>query len=66
MNNQIPETDQWKLNGNCDKCRRVEYCSHKCAAKKGASRRELRRIAELILDGALPPRIADKAKDYLP
>lgn len=24
---QIQENEQWKLNGNCEKCRRNNYCS---------------------------------------
>ena len=26
----VKETDQWKLNGDCYKCRRQKYCSHRC------------------------------------
>lgn len=34
----IPETDQWLLLGNCDKCRRRNYCNKPCT--KGKRRRE--------------------------
>lgn len=27
---QIQENEQWKLNGNCEKCRRNNYCSTPC------------------------------------
>ncbi len=27
---QIQENEQWKLNGNCEKCRRNNYCSKPC------------------------------------
>lgn len=27
---QIQENEQWKLNGNCEKCRRSNYCSKPC------------------------------------
>lgn len=27
---QIQENEQWKLNGNCKKCRRNNYCSKPC------------------------------------
>lgn len=27
---QIQENEQWKLNGNCEKCRRNNYCSNPC------------------------------------
>lgn len=28
---KIDETEQWKLSGNCSKCRRKNYCSKECA-----------------------------------
>lgn len=34
MEKQIPETDQWLLDGNCDKCRREKYCDKDCSAFK--------------------------------
>lgn len=27
---QIQENEQWKLSGNCEKCRRNNYCSKSC------------------------------------
>ena len=27
---QIQKNEQWKLNGNCEKCRRNNYCSKPC------------------------------------
>ena len=27
---QIQENEQWKLSGNCEKCRRNNYCSTPC------------------------------------
>ena len=30
----IPVTDQWKLGGDCSKCRRANYCSKDCTATK--------------------------------
>ena len=27
---QIQENEQWKLSGNCEKCRRSNYCSTPC------------------------------------
>lgn len=30
----IPETDQWMLNGDCTKCRRDKYCSKPCTIRK--------------------------------
>lgn len=30
----IPISDQWKLEGECSKCRRANYCSKDCSAVK--------------------------------
>lgn len=64
MNNQIPETDQWKLNGNCDKCRRKEYCSTICGAKKRHNRALLNRISNAIIDSTMPEPFASHAKKW--
>lgn len=31
---QINENDQWLLNGECNKCRRQNYCSKRCNCNK--------------------------------
>ena len=30
----IPTSEQWKLKGECSKCRRANYCSKDCSAVK--------------------------------
>lgn len=30
----IKHDEQWHLNGNCEKCRKQNYCSKPCTAKK--------------------------------
>ena len=45
---KIPESDQWKLDGICDKCRRDKYCSKPCSANVQLIRRH---IAEMIPKG---------------
>lgn len=45
----IPTTDQWKLKGDCAKCRRANYCGKDCAACK--KRKEL--IAEQTMKDLL-------------
>ena len=37
-NKEIKETEQWLLEGNCNKCRRDKYCSKPC--KKSKIRRQ--------------------------
>ena len=61
----IPETDQWKLNGNCDKCRRKEYCHTKCGAKKRAGQRLRNALGNAMIDAIAPtPSIAENVKKY--
>lgn len=62
----IPETEQWQLNGNCDKCRRAEFCRKSCTAKKRAGERALRNFANTIIDAVAPTRsIADETKKWI-
>ena len=34
MKKNIPISDQWKLEGECGKCRRANYCGRDCSALK--------------------------------
>ena len=34
MKKNIPISDQWKLEGECGKCRRANYCGKDCSALK--------------------------------
>ena len=62
----IPETEQWKLNGDCNKCRRAEHCRKKCTANKRAGDRVLKTIANSIIDAVAPTQsIADATKKWL-
>lgn len=38
MMEQIAETEQWRLDGNCLKCRRAEHCGKPCTAQKRRKR----------------------------
>lgn len=64
MNKQIPETDQWKLNGDCKKCRRAEYCRKKCTACKRAEERQIKALGNAIIDSVLPEPFASHAKKW--
>ena len=45
----IPETDQWKLDGDCSKCRRKKYCSKLCTTTKDVLLTSYyRKLAELF------------------
>lgn len=41
MEQQIPETEQWLLDGDCDKCRKEKYCDKDCSAFKKAVTRAM-------------------------
>lgn len=38
------ETDQWKLNGDCSKCRRKNYCNNECSVAKRRKDLEVKSI----------------------
>lgn len=40
----IMENEQWKLDANCSKCRRRNYCSTPCTHKKRRDASELKRL----------------------
>lgn len=54
MVDTINETDQWKLNGDCTKCRRKEFCRKSCTAKTKAEERRLSAFKNVLLDAMLP------------
>ena len=51
-NEKIPETDQWKLDGDCDKCRKKNYCSKECKAAKVAFRVHMMELVNQMIKGA--------------
>lgn len=45
----IDEREQWKLGGDCNKCRRKEYCNKSCTAnKKRVKRRAEAQVERLV------------------
>lgn len=60
-----PGTEQWKLNGDCDKCRRSEFCRKSCTAKKKAKARLMQRVEEEIIDIRIPNPFSGNMKKYL-
>lgn len=42
--NNIQENEQWKLNGDCSKCRRQKYCSKKCTINQRRLNRDIQRL----------------------
>lgn len=47
---QIQENEQWKLNGDCEKCRRSNYCSTPCTCHNRRIRSEFTRIVVDIMN----------------
>lgn len=61
-----PETEQWKLNGDCKKCRRAEHCRKMCKARKRAGERALKGIANAIINITAPTQsIAEETKKWI-
>lgn len=66
MDNQIPETDQWKLNGDCKQCRRKNYCSNACSAHKKSCDRKMKAAMKAVLAHCAPtPAIAREVTKWL-
>lgn len=59
------ESEQYKLDGDCNKCRRADYCSKPCGAKKKADRIALNNAKQTIMRAVCGSTIADGASKYL-
>lgn len=40
----IPENEQWKLDGDCNKCRRDKYCSKPCTRCNRRAKAEFKQL----------------------
>lgn len=40
----IEPNEQWKLDGDCNKCRRKNYCSKTCTAADRSDKREIQTL----------------------
>ena len=43
---EIKENEQWKLDGDCDKCRRVKFCSKECTVRRKRVDQEMMEFIE--------------------
>lgn len=48
--NKIPENEQWKLQGDCSKCRRNNYCSKPCTYRNRANRAMMNNLVAETMD----------------
>lgn len=55
----IPETDQWLLDGDCDKCRREKYCDKECTKAKRATAK----VFQNLIDSAMQKRYEKKKEE---
>jgi|GEM_PF-3065879 len=49
----MTNTDQWKTDGICSKCRRKAYCGKQCKAAKEGTLRQLRRYVGKLMPTAV-------------
>ena len=49
---KIEQNEQWKLQGNCQMCRRKNYCSKPCTANTRRSQAELNSMIYQAMDKA--------------
>ena len=61
----ISETDQWKLNGDCSKCRRQEFCRKNCSAKNRRQDRLFRGALSAYCRKTMPSTLADNMEKWL-
>ena len=50
MKENIKETEQWLLTGDCSKCRRYRHCSKPCTKNKRRTDMELKSLATQAMD----------------
>ena len=65
MKNNIPETDQWKLDGDCSKCRRQEFCKKTCSARNKRHSRILGEALSAYCRKTMPSTLADNMEKWL-
>lgn len=66
MNDSVSVTDQWKLDGDCEQCRRQNYCSNSCSAhNKRCDRRTQAAMKAVLAHCAPSPAIAREATKWL-
>lgn len=59
----IPETEQWKLDGDCSKCRKDAYCDKECKARKKLVKAKLAEMLSNAFNKAVNKRAEEIAKE---
>lgn len=52
----MTDSEQWKSNGECDKCRKQTYCTKQCSARK----RRVQRIVNQTITNSMIKRLEEK------
>ena len=61
--NEIPETEQWLLVGDCSRCRKQSYCRKKCGAVKREFRNGFRKAVAKALEKKMEEKNGDEKHD---
>lgn len=61
----ISKTEQWKLSGDCSKCRRKSYCNKRCTAHIRYEKSILRNAVSNYVDTHYSETLANNFKKYL-
>ena len=56
----MDKSEQWKLDGNCDICRRNKYCSKPCTLAKRKSNIELKKSVATAMFASIMGRLNDE------
>ena len=65
MENNINENEQWKLKGDCSKCRRQPFCRKKCTAFKKDVQVSIRNATSFFMIQKFGTRISEKMEKWL-
>ena len=58
----IPDTEQWLLQGQCKKCRRAKHCTKPCTANKKNRQKIIGKAASKII----PPGVMEILNNFNP
>ena len=65
MENKVDESEQWKLRGDCSKCRRQPFCRKRCTAFKKDVQSSIRSATSLFMRQKFGSNIAEKMEKWL-
>ncbi|MGF7010624.1 hypothetical protein M2146_001148 [Lachnospiraceae bacterium PF1-22] len=54
------KSDQWKAEGDCNQCRRKNYCTKQCAARDSFCQREVLELLDDVSGGIISSNLFSK------